>query len=104
MLPLISYNLLEQINLLSNAVKNFEDKFVKGLKADQKRIESMNEMSLALATALVPIIGYDQAARIAKKSHETGKTVRQIALEENILPEEQLNKILDLGNMIKPED
>ena len=54
----------------------------------------MSKKSLALATSLVPHIGYDQAAAIAKKAHETGKTIREVALEEKILPKDALDRLL----------
>ena len=99
MLPLIARNLLEQIKLLANASENFSEKLVMGLEAQRASIEQKNEDSLALATALAPIIGYEKAAEIAKKAHETGKTVRQIALEADVLPEDQLDQALDLYGM-----
>ena len=104
MLPMIAKNLLEQINLLSNAIENFSSKLVEGLEANQERIDMMNELSLSLATALAPAIGYDRAALIAKESYETGKTVRQIAIDRNIVPEDQLNNLLDLRKMTEPKE
>jgi fumarate hydratase class II len=103
MLPLIARNLLEQIKLLANAAENFSEKLVVGLKARRDNIERKNENSLSLATALAPIIGYEKAAEIAKKAHETGKTVREIALETNVLSPDQLDKALDLYGMTEPE-
>jgi fumarate hydratase class II len=99
MLPLIARNLLEQIGLLAGASENFSEKLVMGLKAQRENIERKNEDSLSLATALAPLIGYERAADLAKKAHETGKTVRQIALEADVLPAEQLDRALDLYGM-----
>jgi fumarate hydratase class II len=62
----------------------------------------MIEKSLAMCTALAPEIGYDQAAAIAKESYRTGKTVREIALEKNIIPADRLNEILDPMRMTMP--
>ncbi len=59
----------------------------------------MIEESLALCTALSPIIGYDEASKIAKEAYETGKTVREVALEKKILPEEKINEVLDPWSM-----
>src|SRR4030065_305216 len=64
MMPLIANNLLQQIRLLANAVNNFSRRCIEGLKADRERCEELIDKSLALATALVPEIGYDEAARI----------------------------------------
>ena len=55
-----------------------------------------------MCTALAPVIGYDAAAKIAKESHKTGKTVRQLALEQKVLPEAELNKLLDPWSMTVP--
>jgi len=102
MLPLISHNLLEQMTLLTNGITVFKEKLLDGLQADNDRIGSMIEESLSLATALVPYVGYDEAAKIAKEAHEACKTVRQIALEKKILPEDKLNTILDLKRQTEP--
>jgi fumarate hydratase class II len=102
MLPLIAKNLLEQISLLANASQNFAEKLVAGIQADRKRIADLNEKSLALATALAPVIGYDRAAEIAKEAYATGKTVREIARARKILPDTELDAILDLKKQTEP--
>jgi fumarate hydratase class II len=102
MMPLMAYNLLQSIQLLANAVNNFSNRCVKGLKADRKRCEEMIEKSLALATALTPKIGYEEAARIAKKAYVQNKTIRQVAEEEGTLSKKELNHLLDPRSMISP--
>ncbi len=102
MLPLIARNLLEQIRLLASATRNFSERLVEGLRVNRTRIEAQNEASLALATALAPHIGYDRAAEIAKESHRTGRTVREIAREWRVLPEEELERALDLRRQTEP--
>jgi fumarate hydratase class II len=74
----------------------FEENLLQGLKANTERIAAMNEQSLSLATSLAPLIGYDAAAKIAKESFATGKTVRDIAFGQEVLPKEQLEDALDL--------
>ena len=103
MLPLIAYSTLESINLLSNGINMFRDKLIIGLSANQKICENYIEGSLAMCTSLVPVIGYDKAAYIAHLAFESGKTVREIAIQENILSEEELNKLLNPKNMIKTD-
>jgi fumarate hydratase, class II len=93
-LPLLSHNLLESIGLLVGAATMFADKCIKDLTADPVQCEAYIEKSLALVTALVPHIGYDRAADLAKKAYVDGLTVRQVALEANILPEDQIKKLL----------
>ena len=101
-MPLIAYNLLESIRLLANAVDNFSKRCIKGLVADRKRCEEMIEKSLALVTALAPRIGYEEAARIAKKAYDQRKTIRQVAQEERLFSNEELNRLLDPRSMISP--
>ena len=95
MMPVMAHNLLQSIDLLANVVGQFNERCLQGLTADRERCEALIEESLAMCTALAPVIGYDRAAAIAKQAHETGKTVRQIALAEQVLPEEELNRLLD---------
>ncbi len=95
MLPVIAYNLLQSVDLLQAATKRFADKCVEGIKAEREKCFSYIEQSLAICTPLVPAIGYEKAAALAKEAVETGKTVRQVALERKVLPDDQLNKILD---------
>jgi fumarate hydratase class II len=102
MMPLIAHNLLQSIRLLANGVDNFSRKCIEGLVADRERCEEMIEKSLALATALTPKIGYDEAARIAKKAYDQRKTIRQVVEEEGILSREELNRCLDPRSMIAP--
>jgi fumarate hydratase class II len=101
MMPLIAYNLLQSIQLLANAVNNFSRNCVKDLEADRRRCEEMVEKSLALATVLTPKIGYEEAARIAKKAYDRHKTVRQV-VEEGLFSKQELNLLLDPRSMISP--
>jgi fumarate hydratase, class II len=93
-LPLIAYNLIQSINLSARASKHLAERCVEGIEANRAKCESNIELSLAMATHLVPEIGYDQAAAIAKKAFDSGKTVREIALEENIIPRDILEGLL----------
>src|SRR6266567_3002526 len=91
-MPLIAYNLLQSIELLANACGVFTRRCIAGLEADIERCENNLERSLAMCTALAPVIGYDQAARIAKAAAETGRTVREVALEISGLSKENLDE------------
>jgi len=102
MMPLIASNLLESIRLLAGGVENFSKRCIEGLEADRERCEEMIEKSLALATALTPKIGYDEAARIARKAYESRKTIRQVVEEEGLFLKEELDPILDPWSMIAP--
>ena len=94
MLPVIAYNLLQSISLLASVAALFATKCIAGLTANREACAGYIEKSLALVTALVPEIGYDRAAAVAKKAYESGKTIREIAVEEKILPEDKINKLL----------
>ena len=102
-LPLIARNLLESIRLLANVSNLFVDRCLDGLEVDRERAGAWVERSLALVTALVPAIGYDAAARIAKRCAETGRTLREVCLEERVLPPEQLDRLLDPRAQTGPE-
>jgi fumarate hydratase class II len=95
MMPIMAYNLLESIRLLASSARNFAERCIEGIVANVERCNEMVEKSLAMCTALAPVIGYDAAAAIAKESYKTGRTVREIAAERNILPPDQLNELLD---------
>lgn len=93
MLPLIAYNLLQSINLLSSGTKLFAEKCVVGITANRQKCAENTEKSLAMATYLVPYLGYDKASAIAHQAHETGKSIREIVLEEKFFTEDELTKI-----------
>lgn len=93
-IPLIGHNLIQSIGLLAGAADMLARKCVRNLEADREKCESNIERSLALVTALVPHIGYDRAAEIAKKAYAEGITIREAALAEKVLPEEKIDALL----------
>ena len=95
MMPVMAYDLLEAIELLAAVSRNFDQRLVQGLEADAARASGYVEQSLAMCTVLAPVIGYEQAAAIAKEAHRTGRTVREVAREKSGIPEERLNELLD---------
>jgi fumarate hydratase class II len=95
MLPVTAYNLLQAIELLTNVSRIFAHRCIKDLEADVEKCASNIEKSLAMCTVLAPVIGYDKAARIAKVAYETGRTVREVALEISGLDKEKLTSLLD---------
>jgi fumarate hydratase, class II len=102
MMPMMGHNILESVRLLSNVVRVFQERCVSGITANRERCAELVEYSMAMVTSLAPIIGYDRAAEIAKESASTGKTVRQICREKQVLPEEELTRALDPVEMTKP--
>jgi fumarate hydratase class II len=95
MLPVIAYNLMQSISILASVVTAFSEKCIAGIAANRETCAAYIEKSLALVTGMVPKIGYDQAASIAKKAYETGKTIREVARAESILSESELAELLD---------
>jgi fumarate hydratase, class II len=102
MMPVLAHNILESIRLLTNAANVFRERCVEGITANKERCNELVEYSMAMVTSLAPIIGYDRAAEIAKESAKTGKTVRQICREKQVLSEAELEKALDPVEMTKP--
>ena len=101
-MPVIAQSMLESIRLLSNVVNVFREKCVEGIQANTGRCGELVEYSMAMVTSLVPVIGYDRAAEIAKESAKTGRTVRELCLEKAVLPEADLTKALNPLEMTKP--
>jgi len=110
-MPVMAHNLLEATRLLGNACGVFVDKCIAGLEVNEQRCHELIEQSLAMCTSLAPLIGYDQAAEIAKEAFASGKTVRQVAQERcrvgsahHIpgLTEEKLDAALDPRRMTEP--
>ena len=101
MMPVCAYNLLQSIDLLAAAARNLDEQCVRGLKATSAGPD-MVERGLAIVTTLVPHIGYDDSAAIAKEAQATGKTVKEVAIEKTSLSSEELDEILDPSGMTEP--
>jgi fumarate hydratase class II len=95
MLPVVAYNLLQSIELLSNAARVFARKCINGLEADAEKCAANLEQSLAMVTALAPVIGYEKAAKIAKTALETQRTVREVAREISGIEASKIDELLD---------
>jgi fumarate hydratase class II len=96
MMPVIAHNLLQSIELLADAARVLAETCVAGIRADREACAAFIERSLALVTPLVPRIGYDRAAAVAQKAHASGRTVREVLIEEEILPEEEIAGLLNI--------
>jgi fumarate hydratase class II len=94
-LPLVARNLLESIRLLASASALFAERCVAGLEADRERCAELAERSLSLATALVPALGYDAAAELAKEALATGRSLRELCLARGLLDAPTLDRLLD---------
>lgn len=100
--PVMIYNLLQQIRLLADAGRSFTDNCVVGIRANEARITELMENSLMLVTALNPHIGYDNAAKVAKKAHAEGTTLKQAAVALDLLTEEQFDQWVRPEKMVGP--
>ena len=102
-MPVIAYNLLQSIQLLSDACNSFRVHCVDGIQANTAQIAHYVEQSLMLVTALNPMIGYENAAKVAKKAHAENKSLKQAALELNLLTEQQFDEVVRPEQMIHPQ-
>ena len=100
--PLIIHNILQSINILSDSTASFAKYCISGLKADKNRIKNLLDNSLMLVTALSPKIGYDNAAKIAKKALRNKTTLKYEALKSGLINEKDYDKIVDPAQMINP--
>ena len=96
--PLIGYNILKSINLIQDACKSCRKNMIEGILPNKAKIKEYLENSLMLVTALNNHIGYDKAAKIAKKAHEEGTTLREAALELGYLTNEEFDQ------WVRPEE
>jgi fumarate hydratase class II len=96
MMPVIAYNLLQSIGLLADAASSFADNCIVGITANREACSAFIEKSLALATGLVPRIGYDRAAAVAKRAYDSGQTIREVLTAEAILLKEEIDRLLDI--------
>ncbi len=103
MMPVMGHTVLESIHLLSNGVDAFIEFCAAGLEANRAQCEAAVEQSLSMVTSLNPLIGYDLASKLAKEAFASGKTIRQLCLEKEILPADVLERALDPFSMTKPQ-
>ena len=102
--PVIIFNVLNSIRLISDACESFTDNCVVGIEANTGNIKKHLENSLMLVTALNPHIGYDNAAKVAKKAHAENKTLKEAAVELGLLTAEKFDEVVRPENMIGPKD
>jgi fumarate hydratase class II len=101
--PVMIHNVLESVRLLSDAMNSFVKNCVNGIQANERRITQLMEQSLMLVTALNPHIGYDNAAKIAKKAHAEGTTLKESAISLKLLTSEQFDAWVKAEDMVAPK-
>ena len=100
--PVIVYNVLQSVRLIADASVSFADNCVVGIEANRERIDTLLHESLMLVTALNPKIGYDNAAKVAKKAHAEGTTLKQAALSLGLLDAAEFEALVRPESMIGP--
>lgn len=101
-LPVTIYNFLQSVQLLSDSILSFTDKCLAGIKPDKKKIDYYLQNSLILVTALNPVVGYDNAAKIAKTAYDEGITLKEATRKLNLLSEQEFDQIVNPSKMVKP--
>lgn len=101
-LPMIAHNLFQSLQLLTNAAKLLADKCILGIEADEQRCRDLLEHSFAMLTALSPYIGYETASELAIRVQQSGKSIREVAIESGLFTKEQLDRILSAVEMTRP--
>jgi fumarate hydratase, class II len=103
MMPVMADAVLESVRLLANATVAFTTACLARMVADAEACQASVEKSLAMATGLTPYLGYHRAAELAQEALATGKTIRELCIEQNVLPAEKLNEALDPWRMTRPQ-
>lgn len=101
-MPVMAFNILQSIRLLGDACDSFDQHCIIGIKPNLHQINQYLHDSLMLVTALAPHIGYDQAAEVAKKAHETGKTLKEIVISRQLLTEQEFDQAVVPADMTRP--
>lgn len=98
----MAHNILQSVSLLAATARNFAKQCVAGLKANPERLKELSEKNISLCTVLVPSIGYERAAEIAREAYQTGKPLREVVVASGLLTEAQFDEILAPEKMTNP--
>ena len=100
MLPVMAHNLLESIELLTTSTDVFEKKLINDLEANIEKLDENIQKNSILVTALVPVIGYDKSAEVAKEAMSQNKTIKEVLLEKNLISSEEIDELLNIEKLI----
>lgn len=103
MMPVMAHTALESIDLMARGIDAFIEFCIDGLEANEQACEASVEQSLSMSTSLNPLIGYEQASKLVKEAFASGKTIRELAKEKQILDDDVLAAALDPFKMTKPQ-
>ncbi len=100
--PVLVFNLIQSISIMNNVFRAFTENCLKDIEANEERMKEYVEKSVGVLTAVNPHIGYEVAARLAREAILTGRSIRELCIEEGVLTKEQLDLILDPYEMTHP--
>ena len=100
MLPVMAHNLLESIELLTTSTNVFEKKLIYDLEANTEKLDENIQKNSILVTALVPVIGYDKSAEVAKEAMSQNKTIKEVLIEKNLISSEEIDELLNIEKLI----
>ena len=100
MLPVMAHSLLESIELLTSGTAVFDQKLISQLEANTEKLEENIQKNSILVTALVPVLGYDKAAEVAKEAMSQNKTIKEVLIEKNLISNEQIDELLNIEKLI----
>ena len=100
MLPVMAHSLLESIELLTTSTKVFEKKLINDLEANTEKLDENIQKNSILVTALVPVIGYDKSAEVAKEAMSQNKTIKEVLIEKNLISSEEIDELLNIEKLI----
>ena len=101
-MPVIAYNLIQSIQLLGDACNSFNEHCAVGIEPNHEKIDFFLHNSLMLVTALNPVIGYENAAKVAKTAYQQGKTLKDVAVELGLVTAEQFDEVVQPAKMVYP--
>ena len=100
MLPVMAHNLLESIELLTTSTNVFEKKLINHLEANTEKLDENIQKNSILVTALVPVIGYDKSAEVAKEAMSQNKTIKEVLIDKNLISSEEIDELLNIEKLI----
>ena len=100
MLPVMAHNLLESIELLTTSTNVFEKKLIHDLEVNTEKLDENIQKNSILVTALVPVIGYDKSAEVAKEAMSQNKTIKEVLIEKNLISSEEIDQLLNIEKLI----
>ena len=100
MLPVMAHNLLESIELLTTSTDVFEKKLINHLEANTEKLDENIQKNSILVTALVPVIGYDKSAEVAKEAMSQNKTIKEVLIDKNLISREEIDELLNIEKLI----